>query len=134
MATAQTKPRTTHAPARSETPPAPPQPADEPARLMSLDAYRGFIMLVMASGGFGFARVAAQFPALVAGVVGLAGAPAGPLLTACNRVARSRGEAPHGRLWEFLAYQFDHVPWFGCAFWDLIQPSFMFMVGVALPS
>ena len=25
------------------------------------------------------------------------------------------------------------MPWVGCAFWDLIQPSFMFMVGVALP-
>ena len=29
--------------------------------------------------------------------------------------------------------QFDHVPWVGCAFWDLIQPSFMFLVGVAVP-
>ena len=37
------------------------------------------------------------------------------------------------RLWRVLAYQFDHVPWIGCAFWDLIQPSFMFMVGVAMP-
>jgi predicted acyltransferase len=32
-----------------------------------------------------------------------------------------------------LALQFEHVPWVGCGFWDLIQPSFMFMVGVALP-
>src|SRR5205823_6438663 len=23
--------------------------------------------------------------------------------------------------------------WVGCSFWDLIQPSFMFMVGVAMP-
>jgi predicted acyltransferase len=36
-------------------------------------------------------------------------------------------------VWDFLAYQFDHVPWIGCSFWDLIQPSFMFMVGVAMP-
>jgi len=28
------------------------------SRLMSLDAYRGFIMLAMASGGFGFAKIA----------------------------------------------------------------------------
>ena len=36
-------------------------------------------------------------------------------------------------LWTALAYQFDHVAWTGCAFWDLIQPSFVFLVGVALP-
>jgi predicted acyltransferase len=33
----------------------------------------------------------------------------------------------------FLAYEGEHVPWAGCAVWDLIQPSFMFIVGVALP-
>jgi predicted acyltransferase len=76
-----------------------------PVRLVSLDAYRGFIMLAMASGGFGFAKV-----------------------------AQSRAEATaSSRVWDVLAYQFDHVPWTGCAFWDLIQPAFMFMVGVALP-
>ena len=32
-----------------------------------------------------------------------------------------------------LAKRFEHVQWRGCGFWDLIQPSFMFMVGVALP-
>lgn len=40
---------------------------------------------------------------------------------------------PDSPVWAFLATQFDHVPWEGCAFWDLIQPSFMFMVGVAIP-
>ena len=29
--------------------------------------------------------------------------------------------------------QTHHVEWEGCVFWDLIQPSFMFMVGVAMP-
>jgi predicted acyltransferase len=33
----------------------------------------------------------------------------------------------------FLADQLDHRQWVGCAPWDLIQPAFMFMVGVALP-
>ena len=33
----------------------------------------------------------------------------------------------------FLAGQLDHVAWRGCCFWDLIQPSFMFLVGVAMP-
>lgn len=33
----------------------------------------------------------------------------------------------------FLALQVDHVKWEGMVFWDLIQPAFMFMVGVAMP-
>jgi heparan-alpha-glucosaminide N-acetyltransferase len=33
----------------------------------------------------------------------------------------------------FLARMLDHREWVGCAPWDLIQPAFMFMVGVALP-
>jgi predicted acyltransferase len=32
-----------------------------------------------------------------------------------------------------LAAQVEHVPWEGLVFWDLIQPAFMFMVGVAMP-
>ena len=32
-----------------------------------------------------------------------------------------------------LANQVDHAPWQGCTFWDLIQPAFTFMVGVAMP-
>jgi heparan-alpha-glucosaminide N-acetyltransferase len=32
-----------------------------------------------------------------------------------------------------VAVMLDHVPWVGAVPWDLIQPSFMFMVGVALP-
>lgn len=70
-------------------------------RLVSLDAFRGFIMLLMASSGFGLVQVAKTQP-------------------------DSWG-------WQQLAYQFSHVEWTGCALWDLIQPSFMFMVGMALP-
>lgn len=40
---------------------------------------------------------------------------------------------PDSPFWKAVGYQFEHVPWTGCAFWDLIQPSFMFMVGVSLP-
>ncbi len=32
-----------------------------------------------------------------------------------------------------VARQFDHVDWHGMAAWDLIQPFFMFIVGVAMP-
>jgi predicted acyltransferase len=70
-------------------------------RLISLDAYRGFMMLAMVSGGLGLSKVAQQFSGSSA--------------------------------WDFLGYQFSHVAWGGCSFWDLIQPSFMFIVGVAMP-
>jgi len=32
-----------------------------------------------------------------------------------------------------VASWFEHVPWTGAVFWDMIQPSFMFMVGAAMP-
>ena len=35
--------------------------------------------------------------------------------------------------WNWLYVQNEHVAWEGCVYWDLIQPSFMFMVGVAMP-
>jgi predicted acyltransferase len=78
----------------------PPQPAFEKApagRLLSLDAFRGFIMMVLISDGFGLIALA------------------------------------HHPTYGWLGRQFDHVPWKGMVFWDLIQPSFMFMVGLAMP-
>jgi len=33
----------------------------------------------------------------------------------------------------WIGIQFDHHPWNGLRFWDLIQPFFMFIVGVAMP-
>jgi predicted acyltransferase len=94
--------RPTCRPVLEAAPSAPPAPQPKPERLVSLDAYRGFIMIAMASSGFAFARAVKEFK-----------------LT--------------GEVWNFLAFQFEHVAWIGCSFWDLIQPSFMFMVGVALP-
>ncbi len=32
-----------------------------------------------------------------------------------------------------IGTQFDHHPWHGLYFWDLVQPFFMFIVGVAMP-
>jgi predicted acyltransferase len=46
------------------------------------------------------------------------------------RVSRS---FPESSLWSFLAYHQSHVEWAGCSLHDLIQPSFSFLVGVALP-
>ncbi len=34
---------------------------------------------------------------------------------------------------QFLGIQFSHHEWHGLHFWDLIQPFFMFIVGVAIP-
>lgn len=38
-----------------------------------------------------------------------------------------------GSFWEPIFQQFHHHPWHGLRFWDLIQPFFMFIVGVAMP-
>ncbi len=40
---------------------------------------------------------------------------------------------PQSGFWSFLAYHQSHVAWIGCSLHDLIQPSFSFLVGVALP-
>src|SRR5262245_25093736 len=78
-----------------------PKPAPESTRLLSLDAYRGAIMLLMVSAGLGIPTVAKSFT--------------------------------HSETWQLLAEQTGHKVWSGCSLWDLIQPSFMFMVGVAIP-
>jgi heparan-alpha-glucosaminide N-acetyltransferase len=80
------------------------RPAPAPAaavRLTSLDAFRGFTMLFMASEILRIPHIVRYYP--------------------------SSGIA------KFLASTLDHREWVGCAPWDLIQPAFMFMVGVALP-
>ncbi len=105
MTSLLTRSRPQDKPTQQAAPEVPAARADKPERLVSLDAYRGFIMLAMASAGFGI--------------------PA---------VAHALNEQGLGSpFWDFFAYQTDHAPWVGCSFWDLIQPSFMFMVGVALP-
>lgn len=83
-------------------------------RLLSLDAYRGFIMMAMASSAFGFTALANN-----------------PDVS--SQFADTRFDDVWRKLLSLLSYEFDHVPWTGCGFWDLIQPSFMFMVGVAMP-
>jgi predicted acyltransferase len=41
--------------------------------------------------------------------------------------------ATQSPFWKFLAYHQSHVEWIGCSLHDLIQPSFSFLVGAALP-
>jgi predicted acyltransferase len=47
-----------------------------------------------------------------------------------SRVARA---LPESGFWQFLGFHQSHVEWIGCSLHDLIQPSFSFLVGVALP-
>jgi predicted acyltransferase len=79
-------------------------PNHESGRLLSIDAYRGFVMLAMASGG-----IATFWP------------------------LASPGDSPWSLVRQISVQQFDHAAWRGCNFWDLIQPSFMFLVGAAMP-
>jgi heparan-alpha-glucosaminide N-acetyltransferase len=48
-------------------------------------------------------------------------------------IAHVARQFPTSGFARFLASALDHREWVGCAPWDLIQPAFMFMVGVALP-
>lgn len=74
-------------------------PADSssPQRCVALDSMRGFVMLVLASGGFGLGAL----------------------------IKEPRFQS--------VASQFHHVKWEGLIIWELIMPSFMFMVGASLP-
>ncbi len=73
-------------------------------RLRSLDTYRGLIMISLAFAGFGLAA------------------------TARNHLK----ENPAAEIWSQVEFHFTHTQWVGCSYWDLVQPSFMFMVGVSL--
>ena len=78
-----------------------PTPAPAPARLTSVDAYRGFVMLLMMAEVLRLRRVATALP--------------------------------ESGVWQFLASHQSHVEWIGASLHDMIQPSFSFIVGVALP-
>lgn len=47
-----------------------------------------------------------------------------------SQVAKS---FPDSDLWQTLEFHTSHVEWSGCSLHDLIQPSFSFLVGAALP-
>src|SRR5437660_5497629 len=49
------------------------------------------------------------------------------------RMARVAQAFPGNWFWSILAYNQTHVEWAGCSLHDMIQPSFSFLVGVALP-
>lgn len=49
------------------------------------------------------------------------------------RFGKVAAALPENSFWAFLSNQQSHVEWRGCVLHDLIQPSFSFLVGVALP-
>lgn len=49
------------------------------------------------------------------------------------RLGKVSEALPESSFWAFLDFHQSHVPWVGCSLHDLIQPSFSFLVGVALP-
>jgi predicted acyltransferase len=82
------------------------------------------------------------------GTAGVASAPAFQRLTSLDayrglvmflmmaevlRLAAVASHVPGSGFWRFLAFHQTHAPWAGCSLHDLIQPSFSFMVGVAVP-
>ncbi len=69
-------------------------------RVTAVDAYRGFVMLLMLAEALQF-----------------------------YRLPRGTGNW----LFDVLAFNQSHVEWEGCSLHDMIQPSFSFLVGVALP-
>lgn len=48
-------------------------------------------------------------------------------------VGRVASAFPESGFWRFLDFHTSHVEWVGCSLHDMIQPSFSFLVGVALP-
>jgi predicted acyltransferase len=49
------------------------------------------------------------------------------------RLARVAANYPGNWFWSVLAFHQTHSEWVGCSLHDIIQPSFSFLVGVALP-
>jgi predicted acyltransferase len=49
------------------------------------------------------------------------------------RLCQVHRKFPGQQIWETLCHHQSHVEWVGCSLHDLIQPSFSFLVGVALP-
>jgi predicted acyltransferase len=73
-----------------------------PERLVSLDLFRGLVMFLLIGEGAG-------------------------VWDALFKMTEEGGGIVHG-----FFVQFTHHPWDWLRFWDLIQPSFMFIVGVAM--
>src|SRR5262245_24625662 len=79
--------------------------SNAPARILSVDAFRGLVMLLMMAEVLELWSMAKYF---------------------------STGD-PAYEFWEQVKHHTTHVEWAGCSLHDLIQPAFTFLVGVAMP-
>src|SRR5437870_5261735 len=89
------RPQVTSAPAEKRSKSAaatPDKKAFLAQRLVSLDVYRGLIMVTLAFNGFGLRG------------------------TAVNHLRQD----PNSSFWAGVSHHFDHVEWTGCGYWDLI--------------
>ncbi len=80
-------------------------PTFAPARVLSVDAFRGFVMLLMMAEVMQIYNVVKSF---------------------------SPGD-PAWQFWDLVRQHTTHVEWGGCSLHDLIQPAFTFLVGMSLP-
>lgn len=89
--------------------------AAAPKRLVSLDAYRGLVMTLLAASGFGLGRLSS---------------------ISDDHWIWDRFDR---NMIDQVQFHFSHPAWesisgyMTVSLWDMIQPSFMFMVGVAMP-
>src|SRR5213082_2476639 len=72
-------------------------------------------------------------PARVAAIDAYRGLVMFLMMAEVLHLARMAKAFPDDPVWKFLALHQTHVEWTGCSLHDLIQPSFSFLVGVALP-
>jgi predicted acyltransferase len=81
-------------------------------RITSIDAYRGLVMFLMVAAGMALYNIPKH-----------------------EHFEDVMSAQPHWvrTLWETIAFHTNHVKWGGCSLHDMIQPSFSFLVGVALP-
>lgn len=90
----------------------PQDPKPRLPRITSIDAYRGLVMFLM-----------------MAAIMRLYEVPKN------SHFAEAMAGKPEWvrQVWETIAFHTNHVKWAGCSLHDMIQPSFSFLVGVALP-
>jgi heparan-alpha-glucosaminide N-acetyltransferase len=88
-----------------------PEPTKLP-RITSIDAYRGLVMFLM-----------------IAAIMALYNVPKHKYF---DESIAGKPEWVR-QVWDTVAFHTNHVKWGGCSLHDMIQPSFSFLVGVALP-